>query len=387
MRHAIVRGLRQPDLRKNSGFTLVELLVVIAIIGVLVGLLLPAVQAARESARRSACGNNLKQIGLATHNFMSARNGFPPSATGATGATGTAPGGISFFGVLMPYIEDESSFGGVGVDFEEAVCHRSTSPGNTASLNNWNIFTSTRSKYMNCPTRGFRTTINNSSNQKYTTCDYGLLFLTDFDYYSTQVNSICFANKNGPATVGQGRCSSSERPVVTGLGWQVLNPAMGPKNASGQFVTHISSDGTSNFYAGWYPRTREKHVTDGLSKTAILAEKHIYRTHLGKGGCYSASSAPVTVRSECSGIYGFDDTPTTHHPQAGSGALVLVANVGGIARTPDEDSLQTTIGSWHPGACHFLMADGAVLAVSPDISDLTLRQLADRRDGQVAILP
>ena len=96
MRHAIVRGLRQPDLRRNSGFTLVELLVVIAIIGVLVGLLLPAVQAARESARRSACGNNLKQIGLATHNFMSARNGFPPSATGATGATGTAPGWHQF---------------------------------------------------------------------------------------------------------------------------------------------------------------------------------------------------------------------------------------------------------------------------------------------------
>ena len=232
------------------------------------------------------------------------------------------------------------------------------------------------------PNPGLSNDNHNSSSQKYTTCDYGLLFLTDFDYYSTQVNSICFANKNGPATVGQGRCSESERPVVTGLGWQVLNPAMGPKNASGQFVTHISSDGTSNFYAGWYPRTREKHVTDGLSKTAILAEKHIYSTHLGKGGCYQGAT-----RSECPGSSGLDDTPTTHHPQAGSGALVLVANVGGIARGPEEDSKQTTIGSWHPGACHFLMADGAVLAVSPDISDLTLRQLADRRDGQVAILP
>jgi prepilin-type N-terminal cleavage/methylation domain-containing protein/prepilin-type processing-associated H-X9-DG protein len=67
--------------RRHRGFTLIELLVVIAIIAVLISLLLPAVQSAREAARRAQCVNNMKQIGLAVHNYVSANEAIPPSAT------------------------------------------------------------------------------------------------------------------------------------------------------------------------------------------------------------------------------------------------------------------------------------------------------------------
>src|SRR6185437_888225 len=79
---------------RRAGFTLIELLVVIAIIAVLIALLLPAVQAARESARRAGCQNNLKQIGLAMHNYHSTHDVFPMGYVAWTNAdlNATSPG-------------------------------------------------------------------------------------------------------------------------------------------------------------------------------------------------------------------------------------------------------------------------------------------------------
>ena len=111
----------RPPFGRPRAFTLVELLVVIAIIGILVALLLPAIQAAREAARRTQCSNNLKQLGLALHNYHDAHNSLPYlcGGTGDGGGFGnfgcwashcTSAFRISGFVGLLPYIEEQAIY-------------------------------------------------------------------------------------------------------------------------------------------------------------------------------------------------------------------------------------------------------------------------------------
>ncbi|AGA27899.1 DUF1559 domain-containing protein [Singulisphaera acidiphila] len=96
---------------RKSGFTLIELLVVIAIIAVLIALLLPAVQAAREAARRTQCVNNLKQIGLATHNYISTNDVFPPGAM--RDGFGTTSNGMSWRPMILAHMEANNQYNAI----------------------------------------------------------------------------------------------------------------------------------------------------------------------------------------------------------------------------------------------------------------------------------
>src|SRR5262245_10798573 len=110
---------------RRRGFTLIELLVVIAIIAILIALLVPAVQKVREASNRTQCQNQLKQIGLAAHNYLDTRKAFPPGGGGFLATSNLAANRFSALTFLLPFVEQENVYRQINFNVSRSEEHTS----------------------------------------------------------------------------------------------------------------------------------------------------------------------------------------------------------------------------------------------------------------------
>ncbi|MEX0642540.1 MAG: DUF1559 domain-containing protein [Pirellulales bacterium] len=314
--------------RGRSGFTLVELLVVIAIIGILVALLLPAIQAAREAARRASCTNNMKQVGIAMHNFLSARGQFPPGRNGCASTSGTttlppcqcpaSPGtadGSSGFVMMLPYLEDQKMYDMAHIE--------------TGGVFNWHISSWSSDPDKDAMVRIRPATLVCPSNQARPTCE-GCVGKPGFHPIETVAGTSSYALCHG--TYGP-------QTLIGGT-------AVGP-------VTLCGNTGMFNYSV----RKKPKHITDGLSKTFAAGEIKGGDTNDGYSLWAYGSRHESTLRTTFNAL----NTPPGNE----------------IQRTETWGKLNGAFGSDHGGGgANFLYGDGHVEFISEDIDNDLYQDLA-----------
>lgn len=233
--------------RLRTGFTLIELLVVIAIIAILIALLLPAVQQAREAARRTQCKNNLKQLGLALHNYHDVFNTFPPLFVGGWAQSGGAAGGDGSFNnkwlisstvATLPYIEQANMYSQIQTDMNSA---NGVAYPWDANYQPWRMNLSA----MICPSDSLAPSATGKSNYRYSTGRYNHRMRQIMDRYQwggTRVDGIfgvaeaaairdILDGTSNTILMGE-RCQGRplREEVISGVG---LNPAMNDGSGGG----------------------------------------------------------------------------------------------------------------------------------------------------------
>ena len=325
----------------RDGFTLIELLVVIAIIAVLIALLLPAVQSAREAARRAQCVNNLKQLGIAMHNYHDTVGSFPTSFWRATYVPGTNPpiqdntNRHSWLTMILPYIEQTNVYnsmnfmvgvGGNGPIGPGGLTANSGAINHTATMSVINAFI--------CPS-------DPSPN---------------ISIYQRVDQGVGKNNNSGPKMDYAGNFGDNHNDDRAW--WTFPNLPVYRDNGFGETNTQTGimcrSGGTTSM----------RDITDGTSNTfaagEVMYETNDWWTWANPNGSTCGTSCPICY-----------NRVTQHNGDAGSAI----------------DSRNWRVGfgfrSQHPGIVNFLFCDGSVKALKCSISRVTYRALSTRAGNEV----
>lgn len=319
---------------QRLAFTLVELLVVIAIIGVLVALLLPAVQAAREAARRMQCTNNLKQIGLACHNYEAANKALPPGS--GYGRTDPIP---TWVVRLFPYFEQQ------GVAAQYRVKEFADSPANAAlaSTNVISILVCPSDQLASQPILQNRRQGTGSHNPitaqgLWYTGSMGPTIPDKCEYFKTDIKVLQYSCLG----CGLGTLSSS-------ASGDIARTPCGPLHTAG------NTDTCAGIFCRRHTPTPFKTISDGLANTIMAGET---LPNHWVWNCVYCDNFPVS---------------TTHIP------------INTMESRPDDTDYWLTSGfkSEHTDGINVLMGDGSVHFLSSGIDYVTYNMLGSRAAGDL----
>lgn len=362
--------LRRKPVR--SAFTLIELLVVIAIIGVLIALLLPAVQAAREAARRAQCVNNLKQIGIAMHNYHDQMGSYPPGCTSPANATwGAQSNELGWRAMILPMMEQTAVYNAYNFD---------TSPNAIHAGASFTAYNTVMSSWL-CPSDG-----TNGNGRLPADVPKGQWTDHPINPATGRVNETCpvsnYAGSFGDNYAGGVLCDPGlvwETPYTT----VTLPPGVPRIGYNGYWGTHFGPPGGFTVgagsmrgyfdYRGLQPPPTVASVSDGTSNTIMAGE--VIPSACADcnfwyfNGAYAGTTVPLGWNSNTFPA----DAPNCYqqwqNSTAPNGCRYSAAAKGFV--------------SMHPGGANFLFGDGSVKFLKKSISLPTYCALGSRAGGEV----
>jgi len=342
--------------QRRSGFTLIELLVVIAIIAVLIALLLPAVQAAREAARRSQCVNNLKQLGIAMHNYHDVNGALPWSQ----GPYGPWTDWSVLVGIL-PHMEQGALFNAInfGVNYGGTALNPAI-PGGAINSTAMRIQVA---GYL-CPSDDIRLT-NAEGHTNYAACVGNMpIFYPRSDSLGRADTNGMFGPHSGP--YGAGLKNTTFSSIRDGLSMTAM------------MSEYVKGSGTANNQKR--DPSRPSASASLIPLTSDIRNPGPYRT-----ACLAAD--PKVATTPLIGGYSRGQYWQLGHPHGASYNHVMTPNTWSCASNPN-GSLNNYDGSmgassYHSGGVNVLFGDGTVRFVKDSVSPQTWWAIASRADSEV----